>query len=205
MTSKIFSLKPAINFIRLNKKLYLFSLLVSVAGLILGIILSTTGGMEGGVYSTGQTSLYDIIVNDYSAFSLLWENLIRLILPLLIIYLLSLTKYTSFLAFIYLGYQSMLLGASIIGLVQENGVAGIINGLVVVLPINAVNFLLLVSGLVVFIKRLNLSISQRITILHSTKIMLPKLLYIFVCALFASFIYAFIYPLLLRSMVVINL
>jgi len=204
MKSQILSLKPIKRFMALNKKLYLLAALAATFGLVLGLVLAFSGGMESVIYSSTGSGLYEIIINDYSAFGLLAENLYRLLLPIIIIFLLSLSKYTSPLSYVYLGYQGCLLGASIVGLISSNGVMGVLNAIVMVLPINTLNFVVLISALVVFLKRLSLALSQRISLVHSLKIFMPKLVYVFVSALVVSMVYAFLYPLLLRSVIVIN-
>lgn len=204
INSQIFSLRPVSRFIKLNKKLYLIALAFSLLGLVFGVVFSMAGDFGGEVYASTSTSLYELIISDYSAFGLLWDNITRLILPLVILFVVTLSRFTFFLSYVYLGYQSALLGASLVGLVLEKGTAGIFNGIIVVLPINILNFFILISGLVIFLKRLSLQRTQRIKLVHSVKIFMPKLIYVFVGALFASVVYAFIYPLLLKSVLIIN-
>lgn len=203
MKQGICSIKSVKVFVIANKKLYFIGLISAVLGITLGIILSFTGG-DGKVYSQGGVTLYEIIVSDYSGFSLFFDNIYRLLIPIVLIFLFTLSKYSMPLTYVYLGYQGYLLGASIVGLITNNGAVGLLNGLILVLPINAINFFIIISALVVFIKRLNLKTYQRITLVHSVKIFIPKLLWVVVGAILTSFIYAFLYPLLLKSMIVIN-
>ena len=163
-----------------------------------------SGQMDELLYTSIEISLTDIITSDYSGASLFFSGLIRLFIPLSIIFVLFLCKWTKFLAFIYYGYQAMLLGASTASLVAGSGISGIINLLFVVLPINIVNFFILSSAVIIFYKRYKLAKTQRITLVHSLKIMLPKILMIVVGCLFSAFIYGFIYPLLLKSIIIIN-
>lgn len=191
-------------FVALNKRLYFINLVVFIIGLVIGIVLVAGGQMDETIYTSINVSITDIIVNDYSVFSLFFAGLIRLIVPIIIIFIMFLTRYTSFLGHLYYGYQALLLGASIAGLVGEGGVAGVLNSLFVVIPINIINFFLIASSLVVFYKRLKLATTQKITLVHSLKIMLPKLIMILVGVLFSAVIYGFIYPILLRSMIIVN-
>jgi len=196
--------KNVLLFISANRKLYYTSFAVFLVGLVLGISLVAAGQMEETLYTSVQTTLVEIINSEHSGLSLFITGLTRVLVPLIIIYILSLSKFTAWLGWLYYGYQSSLLGASIASLVLSSGLAGLINGLVVVLPINFINFFLVASGLVVFFKRYKLSRLQRLSVFHSTKIFLPKILALLVGTLFSAFCYGFIYPFLLKSVVIIN-
>lgn len=191
-------------FVSANKKLYFLSLVVFLIGLVLGVVLVSIEQMEEEVYSSVEISLVSIIKSDYSGFSLFISSLFRVLIPLVIIYILSLSRFTMWLGTLYYGYQATLLGASITTLVVSSGMAGLLNALFVVLPINFINFFLVASGLVIFLKRYKLAKFQRLSIFHSTKIFLPKILALLAGIVFSAFCYGFIYPFLLKSVVIIN-
>lgn len=198
------NIKGVKRFIALNKRLYLLNLLVFIIGVVAGAILVLAGQMDETVYTSLEVSIVDIITSDYSGISLFFSGIVRLIIPITIIFVMFLTRYTSFLGYVYYAYQSLLLGGSVASLVTSSGVAGLINALFVVLPINLLNFFLISSSLIVFYKRLKLARLQKLTIIHSTKIFLPKIIAITVGVVFSAIIYGFIYPLLIRSMIIVN-
>ena len=191
-------------YVSANKKGYLFAGVLASLFLLVGVVLGATGEIEGGVYSSIEISLYEIITDDYSGFALLWSGLVRLLLPLLILFVLNLSRWTYFLGFVYLGYQSLLLGASLSGLIAENGFIGVLNGIVMVLPINILNFFIIISGLIIFSKRLNLATYQKLSLGHSLKIFFPKILALILGSIFSAVVFGFIYPLLLRSIIIVN-
>ena len=192
------------NYLVSNKKLYILSLVVCIVGVILGVILVTGEYIDGEIYTIADYELSEIILGERGFFSLFFQNLWPLLLSMLIIFLLFTNRYTCVLSFFYLGYQGLLLGATMVSLIQDSGIAGVLNGLLLVLPLNLVNFFVVVSLIVTVYKRLAIARLQRLKFWQSVKLFIPQLLWILLGAVFVSFVYALVYPLLLRSVIVVS-
>lgn len=187
-----------------NRKMYLLSSVVAVVGIMLGIYLVLGEFMEAEIYTTTDLSLSEIILGERSSISLFFQNLWALILPFILIFLLWTNNYTKYLSFFYLGFQGILLGASLTSLILEKGIAGALNSLLIVLPINLMNFFVLISWLVVCHKKLAVSKLQHLSAMHSIKLFMPQIIGCVLGALFASFVYGFVYPLLLKTVIIVN-
>ena len=160
--------------------------------------------MDAEIYTTTDLDLSEIILGERGALGLFFQNLWALVLPFLLIFLLMTNKWTAFLTFFYLGYQGILLGASVASVVGEFGFAGALNTILVIIPINLLNFFVLISWLITCYKRMKLAKIQRLSFLGSIKLFCPQIMGCFMGALFASAVYGFIYPLLLRSVIIVN-
>lgn len=202
--NSFFNVKSLKSYIRANKKMYLLCLLIVFVGLALGVYLVLSENMEQDVYTTTSLSLGEIIVNDYSGVEAFFECFFHLLLPLCILFVLSLNKYSMILGHCYLGFQGLLLGASIASVIVSFGVAGCLNALFLMLPINLLNFCVIISGVTIFYRRRILANSQHIKFLPSLRLFLPKILYLVLGVVIVSIVYGFIYPLLLRSVIVAN-
>ena len=197
-------LKKVKKYIISNKKLYLLSIVVAVVGVALGVYMVLGEFMDAELYTTTDLELSEIILAERGFFELFFKNVWSLVLPFVLIFLLFTNNYTKFLSFFYLGYQGILLGASVASLIQESGLAGALNSLLVVIPINFINFFVIISWLVTCYKRLSVARLQRLSFKASLKLFFPQFLGCFLGALFAGLVYGLIYPLLLRSVIVVN-
>ena len=206
MSSNANFLSPSVikKYVKSNNRSYLISLLVVLVGMILGVYLNLGGLIDDIIFSATDVSLSEIIVGEISGVSLFFKNFGVLLISSLIIFLLFTNNFTKLLAFVYLGYQGLLLGATITTVIAESGIAGILNSLVIIIPINAMNFFVLISVLVVCSKCLNLRKSQHLSFFHAIKIFFTKFLVCMIGAVVCSLIYGFIYPILLKTMIVVS-
>lgn len=196
-------IKSIKNFIVSNKRIYLVSSIVIILGVILGLYLVLSEAIESEVYTTTDLELSEIVLGERGFFSLFFDNLWTILLPLVLIFLLNLTRFTSPLMFFYLAFQGILLGASVTTLISDNFVAGLLNSVFVIIPINIVNFFVVVSWMVVSYKRLIIAKQQRLSFVYSVRVFSKNFFAVLLGSVFASLCYAIIYPLLLKSFVVI--
>lgn len=187
-----------------NKKLYLLCFLVVMVGVLSGVYLVLGELIDDVVYASSELSLSEIILGERGMVNLFFQNFWALLLPLVIIFVLSLNKYTKFLSFFYLSYQGLLLGASIASVIMESGVAGGLNTLFIIIPINLLNFFVLVSGLIINYKRQTIAKIQRLSLGYSLKVFASAYLGLVLGMILASLIYGIVYPLLLKSVIVVN-
>lgn len=197
-------IKRVKDYIVSNKKLYLLCFVVILVGVFLGVYLIINEFMEENIYTRTDLTLSEIILGERSFFSLFFSNLATLLVPIIIIFALYTNKYTKILTYFYLAYQGLLLGASITSLISEYGLGGALNALIIVVPINLVNFFVVVSMLVVSYKRFKIAKLQRLSFGYSLKLFLMQYIGILVGAIFASLVYALLYPIILRTSVVVT-
>lgn len=200
-----FPIKKIKSFVFSNKKLFLIIALVLALGICLGAFLVINDSIEGEIYTTSDISLSDIIMGETGFFGLFFKNLWTLFVPLIIIFVLFSNNYSYPLSFFYLAFQGLLFGVSVSTLVLDSAVAGILNIVFVVLPINLINFFVLSSWVVVCYKRLKVARLQKLSLVYTTRVFFGNFLFVIFGAIFSSVCYGLLYPLLLKSVVVVPL
>lgn len=191
-------------YIKANKRQYLIVAVLIIVGMILGVYLNLGGFIDDIVFTATDLNLAEIIVGEVKGFTLFFKNLWALVLPACLIFLMFTNKYTKFLSYVYMAYQGLLLGASITTIISEGGIAGVLNSLIIILPINLMNLFVLMSVLVVSERCQSLRRSNHLKFSYSIKIFFTKFMVCLMGALFSSFVYGFIYPLLLKTVVVVS-
>ena len=187
-----------------NRQRYLVSLLVLLVGIVLGVVVTTAEGSDYNIYETNSLSLYDIITSDYEKMDLFLDCFGRLLLACAIIFVFSFKRISFLLSFVYLAFQGFLFSSSLVSVVSINGIEGVLSGLFFILPMNLLNFAVLIFFLCVCWKRLVFAGAYRLTFKKSVKLFAGKFFAVLVLCVLSSAIYGFIYPLLLRSIIVIN-
>ena len=173
-------------------------------GILLGVVVSVGEGSSPKVFYTSSLSLYDIITNDYIKGELFLSSLAPLLLATIIIFVLSIKRISFFLTFVYIAFQGFLFSQSLVAIILANGIEGVLTALFFIIPINILNFASLISFLVVCWHRLSFASSYSLGTKKSLKTFTKKYMLVLALCVVSSLIYGFIYPLLLRSVVVIN-
>lgn len=206
MSSRVNFLSPSTirKYIKANNRVYLLSLILVISGMIMGVYLNLGGMIDDIIFSATDISLSEIIVGEVGGFSLFFKNFWVLVISSVIIFLLFTNNYTKLLGFVYLGYQGLLLGATLTSVIGDGGLAGVLNSLVIILPVNAMNFFILISVLVVSSRCLAVRRSQRLSFLYAIRIFFTKFLMCLVGAVVCSLVYGFIYPILLKTMIIVS-
>ena len=189
--------------VNMNRRQYLIATLILLMGVILGIYLVGGEYIEDIIYSTIDLDLSEVVLGETSGIKLFFLNFKSLIIPFFIIFVLYTNRYTSFLSYFYLGYQGLLLGASISAVVGEGGLAGLINTLLIILPINIMNLFVMVSMMVVCATRLAEARAKRLSLVGSVGVVGTQFLGCILGVIFTSLVYGFIYPLLLKTAIVV--
>lgn len=204
MNSTIYApIRQAKKFIISNSRLFLICALVVLLGFALGAYLVTSELAEDIVYAFSIAEISDVIIGEYSFLGLVLSNLKTLIVPMLIIFLMLTNRFTGVLSFFYLGYQGLLLGASVVSVLSDFGIGGVLVVLFLLLPMNLANFMVLISWLIVNYKRMQVARTQRLKLLYSLRVFFKPIIGVVVAGIIASIIYGVLYPMLLRSAVVV--
>ena len=177
-----------------------------LVGIGIGLYISLTGYKYTSLLSGADKHILDYITGAAAYTSIFYSRLLNIIVCFLIILVLSLSKYSSFLAFIFLSYQTALATLSCAALITLYGLSGILNVILFVIPINLANFIALSFELCVNLERANARSRFRLGFFESFKengfvfkIFLSLILLVVVC-LFHSFIL----PIFLKSFVVVS-
>ena len=187
-----------------NKQRFLISILFLLLGVVLGVVVSLNKDATQNIYDADSLSLFDIITSDYQRGELFFDSLWRLLLAVTIIFVLSLKRATFFLSFVYVAFQGFLFAESLISVIVLSGLKGVLSGLFFILPINLLNFVVIISAQVICWWRLNFASSYRLGTKKSLKTFAIKFAGVLVLCVVSSVVYGYLFPLLLRSVIVIN-
>lgn len=202
--SGTFSVKEIKSFVKANKLLFLVTIIFLALGIGIGVIIMLGEDASYDIFAKESIGLGEIISGEYSSFSLALSCFFKCVLSCLIMLLFGLTKYTIYLNYVYIGYQGLLLGASCTSVVALNGVTGALNVFIFTLPVNLLNLIAICLMQVVLSLRLAYAKKFRAGKAKSFAVFGKRFLLVVILALISAVIYGFVYPLLLRSIVVIN-
>lgn len=137
---------------------YYFSFFVClIIGIIIGIIVVSSSENYLNIMTSKNKLLYSYINGTVSISNLFWNQLYKFLLPLLLIILLGLNFYSSFISFVFITYQASILvlnGAAIISLY---GLSGILNFLFIMLPVNLMYFAVMAYFIALIVNRARLA------------------------------------------------
>jgi len=142
--AKVFFIKDKIvDHFNIHKKYYYFSIISFIVGLLIGLILSFTEYAYMSLLNSSDNIIFDYITGEASYLSIFYSRIKDICLCVLIIFILNITIYTSFLSYIFVGYQMCLLVLSCAALIIMYGFSGILNVILIMLPINILNYFIL--------------------------------------------------------------
>lgn len=136
-----------------NRSAYISFLVCFLVGLIIGIIVLFTTESYVNLLTSENKILFTYINGTANSIEIFSEKLLIFLLPVLLIFLLGLYYYTSLLSFVFVIYQSALLVMSCGSLIRVYGLSGLLNVLLVTIPINLLYFVALIFFAVTCISR----------------------------------------------------
>jgi len=146
---------------RQNRGYYISFIVSFFVGLIIGIVVLFTTESYLNLLTTENKILFTYINGTANSFGIFSEKLLVFILPILLIFLLGLYYYTSLLSYVFLTYQTVLFVMSCGSLIRVYGLSGLLNVLLVTIPINLLYFVALVFFSVTCISRSKLALQNK--------------------------------------------
>lgn len=205
--AKSFFIKDAISeHFKNNKKGYIFSLLSVLIGIIVGLYLSFADYSYTSLLSSSDKNIFDYVTGSVSYSSVFYSRLLNNLLFILIIFVLNLTVFTSFLSLIFIGYQTCLIVLSCTAIISLYGFSGVLNVVLLVVPINVLNLVIILIMNSLCFKRAYNQNKYKLRFIDSFKEedFLKQFFICLVISFILCFIYCFIVPLFIKSFVVIN-
>ena len=187
----------------LKKSRIIFVLLaISILiGIVVGVVLVLSDVSFVGVLDFGNKNIFAYINGTASSLNIFFSKTIEACLSFLLIYLFCLSLSSSVLAFVFIGYQSMLLVITSSTLISLYGFAGILNVALLLVPINICLLLVFCLAISVGVIRAFESKKYREPFGYSFKLnkFYPKFFICFVLIIALCAIYAFGLALVLKS------
>lgn len=185
---------------------YFFIILTMVIGLVLGIVLIFSENSYVDLLNSDDQNLLEYINGSANLSSLFFKRLFSSLLFIAIIFLSNMVIETSFLSVLVLGYQSLLLVLSCDAIISLQGASGVINCLLLILPVNIINLLAMAFFCGCMISRAAVAKKFRMNFAESSKyVNLNVTAGVSLCIIFiACIIHSVIIPLLIKSFIIIN-
>ncbi len=190
-------------FIVSNKVLFVVGYICIIIGIVVGVCIGVSGE-SAVIFSSSTVTIEELITGEYSSVSLFFSSFFKILLPIFIIFVFSLNKFTGVLDFIYLMYQGLLLGLSATGVIQENGLTGALNTLIFISPVNLINLTIINYASALFIKRREYAQKFHKNFVESTSYYTSEIIGLIIGVIISSFLYGVVYPTILKSMIIIN-
>ncbi|MBP3581688.1 MAG: hypothetical protein J6J33_02930 [Clostridia bacterium] len=126
-----------------NKAYYIYFSMFFFIGIVVGIILSLTNESFYELLSSNKKMVFSIMNGTIDYLSLFWKLLFQFFVPMVILFALNLNFYLGKLSYIFVSYQALSMVVSFSAIIGSFGLFGIINILIILLPINILYFLVL--------------------------------------------------------------
>lgn len=134
-----------------NKILYLFSLLLSLVGLLTGIFVAFKCGVTLSTLNDFNLQIYTC--NELASFNYFFTRLISYTLFLLILFICSLTVYLVPVGLILIAYRTYLAGFNCTLLLTLFGISGALTSIIIILPFQLIITFLYVIYFILTINR----------------------------------------------------
>ena len=206
MAIKGYRLQQMKEHFRENTLYYFFALVFVCVGLALGLYISLTGYKYTALLSAPDKNMFSYITGTAPYTSIFYSRLVNVILTVAIIFVLTITKYTLPLSYLFLSYQMALVVLTSAAIITMYGLSGVLNVILFVVPINLVNIALMVYGVGVGHERAKLWQNYKLKFGDSFKeTSFAFKFFIFAAGLFCvAIINSFILPIFIKSFVVVN-
>lgn len=185
---------------------YVISLIFIIVGIIIGVYFILTSISISSLLTTSNKTMIDFINGTANYREMFSSRFVDILICFLILFLFNFNYYTSFINYIFIGYQSSLCTIICGALITLYKVAGFINVIFFVVPINIINLAIMVVFNICGIEKCRVQKSLHIRFFQSFKenYYFYKVLICIVLSLVVCVIHSFILPLIVKSFIVVN-
>lgn len=189
-----------------NSLRYVIILISCAIAIVVGIYFAVSGFSYAGLLTNADKNMFGYISGTAEYSSIFWSRFLSLLLCIVLIFCFNIVRETAFLNYFYLAYQMCLIVLSVAAIISVYGLYGIINVVLFVIPINLINFCLICYLSVLSMDRAFFWKAYRTTFSSSFReVSYVKKFLITISLIFAfCVVYSFIFPLILKSFVVVN-
>lgn len=191
---------------RENALYYFFAGVFALIGLGVGLYISLTGYKYTALLSSPDRNMFAYITGTAPYTSIFYSRLLNIFISIIIVFVLSLTKYTAVLGYVFLSYQMALVVLTSAALITLYGLTGILNVVLFVVPINLINIVLLTFGLEVGLERARAMSNFRLKFSESFKEtdFFFKFMIFVISMIAVCLVNSFILPIFIKSFVVVT-
>lgn len=185
---------------------YYISGFVVLIGIIIGVYLVFTGYSYTSLLSASDKNIIEYIKGTASYSDIFYFRMMNICVSFVILIIFNLSVYTSFLGYIYLGYQVVLTTLMCSALITLYGLAGVLNVCLFTIPINLIYIFIMVFVIAISVGRARYQKKYRVGFWDSFKESeyFKFLILAIVFAFLLCVVFCFVFPLFLKSFVMIN-
>ncbi len=182
-----------------NRGIYFAFMMFFLIGVFIAIIVVSSNESYLSLMTSKNKTLYSYINGTANISELFWNQIFKFLVPLILLFLLGLNFYSSLISFIFITYQSTIFVMSASAIISLYGLSGILNFLLIMLPVNLIYFAGLIFFSITVIARARQANIQRNFAYGFDREFLLKVLAVVIFVILLSAISSLIYPLFLKS------
>lgn len=192
------------NHFKKNGNFYFGFLGAILVGILIGITVIISSDSYVNVLSSSSKVLYSYINGTAHMGVIFWRNLVSFIVPMLLIFILNLNLFSGLISYIIVAYQSAMLLITSSALILIYGLSGVLNVLLILLPINMLYILALVYFSVVCLERGAVARAYKHFAygFNSSSFWL-KILAAFVMVLIITLVASILYPIFIKNAILV--
>ena len=192
------------NHIEKNKTLYIVLLFCFFIGLILGFVIAISNVSFLGLLNVKNKNFINFINGNISIVLLFWNSFSQFLVPLIIIFFISLNYYLNFFNFVYFIYQSILLFLTSLSVIEAYSFMGFLKIFFITLPINFLYFFIMMYWIISCFKRVKLSHKYKGFSAGFGKRFNKKIIMVIAMILLLSVLVGFIVPFVLKTAIFLS-
>jgi len=127
-----------------RKKTYLLAFGFIVVGIIVGIFIATSSERYLSLLKSSDKTLFDYINGKISFSKQFFSLFLKFFLPMVVVFVVCLSSYSSFLGFVFLAYNGVLFFLNTYAIIAEFGITGVLSFVFLILPTNLLLFAVLI-------------------------------------------------------------
>ena len=182
-----------------NSEFYIGFIIVLVLAIIASsiIVISSDGYLN--LIVTSNKNFYSLVNGTAVLSEIFWHRFLNFLLPTILVILLGLNFYLALFSYVIVGYQFSIFVFTIFAVIDMYGFAGVINSLLLIIPLNLLFFANLIFLSVVCLERSKLASRYKSFGEGYSEFYFIKVLICLIVCFVLSLVVAFVYPLILKS------
>ena len=128
-------------YISKRKNTYITSLIFVLVGIVIGVFIASSSDRFLSLIKSDDKILFDYINGKVSFSKQFFRLLLKFVLPMVVVFLLTVSSYSSFLGYVFLAYNGALFFLNTYAVIVEFGLIGVLSFIFLILPVNVILFL----------------------------------------------------------------
>ena len=177
--------------------------LCAFVGIVVGFVLVFSGSSFVNLLTSSNKKLYTLINGTADYMGLFWKKFLSFLLPILLVFVLSLNYYLGLLCYIFITYQVSLFIMSCAAVVKLYAMAGFLNVFFIMIPINIMFFAVLFYAVVTMMRRAKVASRYKQFAYGFDDVFFAKFAICVLCLIIIALLACVVLPLFLKNAIFI--